>query len=657
MAAAFELTATPELSAQYSITIYQQGWRLGGKGASGRNAAMGNRIEEHGLHMWMGFYQNAFAMIKRCYGEWAKVPSNPFQDWSDAFSPQESITLGQTVVDDSGKKLWGMWHIPLPKMPGEPGDGAETSLAGLALALMRWLVERHSESAHMSASHIVHHAALAVQQGLLEDAPFFERLHTLAAEASTALEAIDEDLDRLLLLIRIGWAVAKGMLIDVLPHGNDGFRKIDHLDFRAWLMLHGLKKEAAYSAPIKALYDLGFAYADGDTNRPTAGAGVALYVMLNIMFGSRGAALYRMNAGMGDTVFTPFYDVLRARGVQFEFFSRVEALHLSPDSNLVASIDINQQVELTQGQYTPLVDCAFAGGKQLPCWPSQPDWTQITDGTAISEQLARAQLTLENSWCAQSVGTRTLKLGQDFDQVVLGISLAGLRTTCAEIIAAHSPFAAMVDNLATVQTQAIQVWLKPDTAGLGWKDGPTVLTSYADPLSTWADMSHLSAAENWPADGPKSIAYFCGPLADNATTNCMTQASPPACATGIVEAQSIAWLNAFTAPIWPAVSNSNGFDWTALYDPAGGNGVSRMASQYIRANIDPTERYVLSLPGTVQYRLKAGQSGVANLFLAGDWVETRMNSGCVEAAIEGGMRAAQAISGFPQTIYGSGREG
>jgi uncharacterized protein with NAD-binding domain and iron-sulfur cluster len=43
-----------ELRVQYDVTIYQRGWRLGGKDASGRNREYGQRIEEHGLHMWMG---------------------------------------------------------------------------------------------------------------------------------------------------------------------------------------------------------------------------------------------------------------------------------------------------------------------------------------------------------------------------------------------------------------------------------------------------------------------------------------------------------------------------------------------------------------------------------------------------------------------------
>ena len=42
MATAFDLTR-PELEGQYQVTIFQQGFRLGGKGASGRGP--GDRIE------------------------------------------------------------------------------------------------------------------------------------------------------------------------------------------------------------------------------------------------------------------------------------------------------------------------------------------------------------------------------------------------------------------------------------------------------------------------------------------------------------------------------------------------------------------------------------------------------------------------------------
>ena len=48
---------------------------LGGKGASGRNAEYGERIEEHGLHIWFGFYDNAFKTIQAAYERGARLMS------------------------------------------------------------------------------------------------------------------------------------------------------------------------------------------------------------------------------------------------------------------------------------------------------------------------------------------------------------------------------------------------------------------------------------------------------------------------------------------------------------------------------------------------------------------------------------------------------
>src|SRR5512143_378081 len=81
--AAFELTR-PEHRGKYHVTLYQLGWRLGGKGASGRGPA--DRSEEHGLHVWLGFYENAFRLLRECYGELDRQPgARRFAGWQDAF--------------------------------------------------------------------------------------------------------------------------------------------------------------------------------------------------------------------------------------------------------------------------------------------------------------------------------------------------------------------------------------------------------------------------------------------------------------------------------------------------------------------------------------------------------------------------------------------
>ena len=69
IAAAYELSCTKALRDRYEITVYQQAHRLGGKGASGRNSALGDRIEEHGLHAFLGFYENAFRFMRDVYDD------------------------------------------------------------------------------------------------------------------------------------------------------------------------------------------------------------------------------------------------------------------------------------------------------------------------------------------------------------------------------------------------------------------------------------------------------------------------------------------------------------------------------------------------------------------------------------------------------------
>jgi uncharacterized protein with NAD-binding domain and iron-sulfur cluster len=82
-----------------------------------------------------------------------------------------------------------------------------------------------------------------------------------------------------------------------------------------------------------------------------------------------------------------------------------------------------------------------------------------------------------------------------------------------------------------------------------------------------------------------------------------------------------------------------------------------MDRQYWRANVDPSERYVLSVAGSSAHRLASDGAGIANLFLAGDWLRTGLDSGCVEAAVMGGMQAARAISGYPANIPGDSDAG
>jgi uncharacterized protein with NAD-binding domain and iron-sulfur cluster len=63
----------------------------------------------------------------------------------------------------------------------------------------------------------------------------------------------------------------------------------------------------------------------------------------------------------------------------------------------------------------------------------------------------------------------------------------------------------------------------------------------------------------------------------------------------------------------------------------------------VRGNFQPSDRYVLSVPGSVKYRLDPGDTGFENLVVAGDWTRCVINAGCVEAATISGMLAAEAL--------------
>lgn len=81
----------PSLKGRFKVSVYTLGWRLGGKGASGRNAALHDRIEEHGLHIWFGTYHNAIGLMRRCYAELGRPPNAPLATFDEP--PARAIGL------------------------------------------------------------------------------------------------------------------------------------------------------------------------------------------------------------------------------------------------------------------------------------------------------------------------------------------------------------------------------------------------------------------------------------------------------------------------------------------------------------------------------------------------------------------------------------
>ena len=75
------------------------------QGASSRGPH--GRIEEHGLHLWLGFYENAFRLLRECYAELDRPttdPAAPIRTWRDALWPAAHIGIEDRHGDD-----WDHW--------------------------------------------------------------------------------------------------------------------------------------------------------------------------------------------------------------------------------------------------------------------------------------------------------------------------------------------------------------------------------------------------------------------------------------------------------------------------------------------------------------------------------------------------------------------
>ena len=131
LAAAWRLSEPGSRGELESITVYQRGWRLGGKGASSRGS--NGRIEEHGLHLWLGYYENSFRLLRECYaGGSTARRQTPSSDPNLAGRVSLRGTLGSKTAAANGWHHWLGQFTSNDLFPGEPeGAAYEYTIDGL----------------------------------------------------------------------------------------------------------------------------------------------------------------------------------------------------------------------------------------------------------------------------------------------------------------------------------------------------------------------------------------------------------------------------------------------------------------------------------------------------------------------------------------------
>lgn len=669
LSAVYHLTSQPGWQKKYDVTVYQLGWRLGGKAASGRNRALHDRSEEDGIHVIFGYYANTIRLLEDLYQELGRDSAAPCATFDAAFEPVNLSVLQQQRRDGG----WVGWPQTLSSRILVEDDSGEARLDSLTLAfeILRDLGARLHRL--LPGASIFAPLSERLERILSRSSgqPPWWGLRLVAEPMHAALEAVlkAQELaasafwmwhkEKILRDDRLAWAWisfnfafanVRGLVADrILLRGASA---VNDQDYAEWIARHAIEDGGLTkaSAATRCLYATFFAYENGDFDRPDLEAGSALRALLRTTFCHRGTAYWKMRAGTGEAIFAPLYEVLKRRGVRFEFFSRVERLELSrgPGGRFVEAVVLRRQATVRGGRdYEPLVSV-----NALPCWPTEPLYEQLEEG----EELQRLGTDIESWWSSRD-GTREVRLaaGEDFDKVVLGIGLGALGAICAELVEDDDRWRAMVEKVKTVRTMALQLWLRSPLSELGWRppesypDATPVVGAYdvapfKTPLNTWLQMDGILERESWPAgpDHPASLAYFCGRMPDDpdSTGEPWQEDLSPGMAREEARRYAERFLKLGIAHLWPAATDPP-------HDPRAPFDSDLQISRFVKANVNPSDRYVRTAVGSSKHRLKTDESGYPNLLLTGDWIDNGYNMGCLESAVMAGMLCSNAISGRP----------
>ena len=698
LSSAYELTNHDGWEDLYEISLYQLGWRLGGKVATGRGE--NNRIEEaRGLHIFQGWYEKGFDLLKSIYKERKELglaQDSLFQDWESTLLKNDATQL--TEYSKTQNK-WINWPLVLPNNHLTPGQSNELHSLEMFVEKLAYLITQllcgsefpkkrrflrnlcdglvkkilYGYTKIIIKNHKIDAGVLEkdyhlLLQAFMKDSQKFfgtekSKQMTRIYHLSSLLRKLFAVIDQFVSFFRIPnnyfrriqtmyeWAFVnlKGITKDVYdPESNKFFfSRINHLDYREWMQNHGASDLVLDSSPVRFLYTGTFSNLGGKEGRGELSAGNALR-FLSKSLSYKGAFVWQFKTGCAENLVIPLYEVLKARGVKFKFFHRAHKIYNS-SSGCIEKVQLKRQVDLLSGDYDPLIEV-----KKVKAWPSEPLYEQIEQTQA--KLLQENKVCLESPWTNwQDVESLELTRGKDFDEIILGIPVGALKNICTEIIEQAPKWREMVKNIKTQQTLSMQLWLKPTLKQLGFKHErwgmssktPPNLVVYQNPFYSYLDSSHILEYEEWEKERPKSVAFFTGTLEDSQNIPTYDDSDFPSRERARVQTIAEHWLSHNMGLLWPDAStkeNPSGFDFDHLV----GNSEStdsqdKFADQLFSININPSDRYTRSVPNTDQYRLKTDESGFRNLFLAGDWINYGMNIGYMEGAIVSGFQAASAL--------------
>jgi uncharacterized protein with NAD-binding domain and iron-sulfur cluster len=696
LATAWELGHGPRRD-ELDISVYTLGWRLGGKGATGRGP--NGRIQEHGIHGFAGFYANSTAMLRQSYrdlyGDQAEgteadlAPGIAPRSLDQALLPEDySVDFLYNEGRAYARPLWAP-HNDAKAWDGDLTLSTEEAIQSIISLTSNAILQRpipFGSSSWRAVQRVAAAGAWLSRQVVVR------RLARLAEALRGAESGVVEGLLSEVLAKALRWKMRgrgapksqfanidymvalirglsrSGILDKDRPTDVD---ELDQLDYKTWLRNCGMSEATLKTGLPNVPAFICFQFPEGDTTLDpsmSAAAYVGWMVRLALV---KGTSYSFFRSGTGESVLAPMFRSAQLAGVRFEFFHKLVNVIPSADGSSIDRVVFRRQARLRPGldQYEPMTRI---DGVAYDVWPASPLFDQLHPDDAAG--IANTNADLESYWSPWGGSDDVvLERGRDFDQIVLAIPPTAFPYVCPDLLAASETLTKAV-ALESCATIGVQLWLSKSLPELGITQkiprGQRMIgASFIDPFNVIGDFTELLDHEGWqyraekariedPSGSalapPKTLLYLCGPVADRTDPLRHDFSDHNVPRTAYEQAIAITAQYLATAALWlpnapgDRPADNLGLDMGALFvnDPAA-IGLDRLDSQYLKVNIDPSERYLLSLPGSVTKRPKAWGAEASNLTLAGDWIYTGINIGSFEGAVTSGRLAAHALTGFP----------
>ena len=396
LAAALALTE-PAVADSFEVTVYQPGWRLGGKCASGRNLSRAGRIEEHGLHVWFGFYDNSFAMMHRVYAELGRPEGHPLGGVERAFIGCDDLVMSDT--DDDGIHEFCVRFPRNEHVPGQihplPGFWqVALSLCGWALRHRRELRRAGAPQARRRRRRGDARARCAARLGA--GARCEPRRASRALPDRAALPCPRRAVGPGGLAPLRARRSAAVLLHHARRLGRRAAGRGRRRRARQGLGLHQRQgsvrvAEGQRGQRAHRRRHAGGALADatGDLRprlrlhrrrleQADASAGTAAGTLLRLLFNHAGSILYKMQAGMGTRCSRRSTWRCASVGSSSVSSTPSPGWACRTTDRTVDEIEVVEQVKPAPGltEYQPLV-VAHEDDPKPWCWPSEPLWDQL----------------------------------------------------------------------------------------------------------------------------------------------------------------------------------------------------------------------------------------------------------------------------------------